>query len=155
MTKKLKNKQSFTLIEVLVFLTILSLLFTAASTITTYSLRNINAQENKIMATNYAQQLLEWLRGRKEIDWNAFVLKSSASGTTYCFNDNLLLDSDFPSRSGNCNDYNLDSRYKREVTLTNLTNNPVNQIKVQIKVEWREGNNTFFVPLDTIFTIWE
>ncbi len=154
MTKKLKNEQSFTLVEVLVFLTILSLFFITVSAITTYSLRNLKTQENKMIATNYAQQLLEWLRGQKEKDWNEFAKKSSTTGITYCFNNNLSLDSNFPT-SGRCNNYNLDLRFKREATLTNLTNNPVAKIKLGITVKWQEGNNIFSVPLDTIFSIWE
>lgn len=154
MLKKIFNKQSFTLVEILVFLTILSLLFITAAAITTYSLKSLKMQENKIIAANYANQLLEWLRGQKENDWNQFTSKSSTIGTIYCFNDNLSLNSNFLT-SGPCANYTLDQRYKREVTLTNLTNNPTTQIKVSIAVKWEEGGNIFKVPIDTIFSIWE
>ncbi len=154
MTITTNHKESFTLVEVLVFLTILSLLYITAVSITTYSLRNLKTQENKLVAVNYGQQLLEWLRGQKEKDWNQFVSKSSNTGITYCFNSSLSLNSSFPT-SGNCADYNLDWRFKREVTLTNLTNNPVTKIKVAVTVRWQEGINIFSVPIDTIFSIWE
>jgi prepilin-type N-terminal cleavage/methylation domain len=59
------HKKSFTLIEVLIFVTILSLFFVAAAAVTIVSLRNLKVQEHKILATRYAEELLELAKREK------------------------------------------------------------------------------------------
>jgi len=142
-----KNKKSFTLIEVLIFVSILSLFFVAAASVTIVSLRNLKVQEHKILATRYAEELLEWLRGEKEADWNDFVNHSSPLGSTYCFN--LLNWS-----SGECTNYGLNNFYKRWATLTSQ-GSPPPQVYISIIVEWRELGQIYQVPLNTVFTVWE
>lgn len=145
--KKNFNTFSFTLIEVLVFVTILTLFFVAAASITTANLRNLKTQEHKILATHYAEELLEWLRGEKEADWNNFINKSSTDGTTYCFN-NL----DFNSY-GYCSSYGLNNFYQREGTLIKLSDE---RISIRITVSWIESGGTeYSVPINTIFSVWE
>lgn len=145
--KKKFNTFSFTLIEVLVFITILSLFFVAAASITTANFRNLKTQEHKILATHYAEELLVWLRGEKEADWNYFINKSTMSGTTYCFN-NL----DFNSY-GNCSSYGLNNFFKREGTLIKLSDE---RISIRIAVSWIESGGTeYLVPINTIFSVWE
>lgn len=138
-------KKSFSLIEVLVFVTIFSLFFVAAATVVVVSLRNMKTSEHKIIATRYAEELLEWLRSQKEIDWNVF--NSSHSGT-YCFSTSPI--STWPSNSP-CGGY-LESIFKREVTLTRVDANKVN---VVITVTWTEMGTTYKVPINSVFTIWE
>jgi prepilin-type N-terminal cleavage/methylation domain len=141
------HKKSFTLIEVLIFVTILSLFFVAATTVTIVSLRNLKVQEHKILATRYAQELVEWLRGEKEIDWNQFTTHTG----TYCFNSSQI--TSWGSR-GNCSGYGLNNLYKREVTLT-VQGNPAYQVNVSITVLWQELGQTYQVPINTVFTVWE
>ena len=143
----INRKKSFTLIEVLIFVTILSLFFVTAAAVTITSLRNLKIQENKILATRYAQELLEWLRGEKEADWNNFTTKNN----TYCFNSSPI-----PSwgSAGNCSNYGLNNLYKREVNL-NPQGNPPYQVNVSITVSWQELGQIYQVPLNTVFTVWE
>ena len=141
------HKKSFTLIEVLIFVTILSLFFVVAAAVTIASLRNLKVQEHKILATRYAQELLEWLRGEKEADWNQFVTHNG----TYCFNYSII--TDWGSR-GNCSGYGLNNLYKREVTLT-VQGNPAYQVNVSITVSWQELGQTYQIPINTVFTVWE
>jgi type II secretory pathway pseudopilin PulG len=141
------NKKSFTLIEVLIFVTILSLFFVTAITITVVSLRNLKIQEHKILATRYAEELLEWLRGEKEVDWNLFTTKSD----TYCFNSSPISSW---GNLGNCSSYSLNNLYKREVVLTSYGIPPY-QVNVSITVSWQELGQTYQVPINTVFTVWE
>ena len=134
------------MMEVLIFVSILSLFFVTAAAITTASLRNLKVQEHKILATRYAEELLEWLRGEKEANWNTFTNHTD----TYCFNSSPITSWESP---GNCLGYSLNNLYKREVTLT-VQGTP-SQVNVSITVEWQETGNTYKVPLNTIFTIWE
>jgi type II secretory pathway pseudopilin PulG len=141
------HKKSFTLIEVLIFLAILSLFFVAAAAVTIVSLRNLKVQEHKILATRYAEELLEWLRGEKEADWNQFATYND----TYCFNSSPIISW---GNSGNCSSYSLNNLYKREVTLT-VQGTPPYQVNISIIVSWQELGQTYQVPINSIFTIWE
>ena len=144
------SKKSFTLIEVLIFVTILSLFFVTAITITVVSLRNLKIQEHKILATRYAEELLEWLRGEKEADWNQFTTHSGP----YCFNSSPIPMSNWPT-SGNCPPASfLNNLYKREVILT-PQGSPPYQVNVSITVLWQELGQTYQVPINTVFTVWE
>jgi len=156
------DKKSFTLIEVLIFVTILSLFFVAAAAVTIVSLRNLKVQEHKILATRYAQELVEWLRGEKEENWggefynisnpvDSFTEKVTQFGSyqTVCFN-NLNWDNN-PS----CG-YDLLSLFKRTATFSWYQNaDYIYQINLSVIVEWQEADNTYKVPINTIFTIWE
>jgi len=141
------HKNSFTLVEVLIFVTILSLFFVSAISITIVSLRNLKIQEHKILATRYAEELLEWLRGEKEADWNRFATRTG----TYCFNS-LPINS--WGNFGNCSSYSLNNLYKRELILSSYGTPPY-QINVAITVSWQELGQTYQVPINTVFTVWE
>jgi type II secretory pathway pseudopilin PulG len=142
------KKKSFTLIEVLIFVNILSLFFVAAVTIN--SLQNLKVQEHKILATRYAEELLEWLRGEKEVDWNQFINYRG----TYCFNSSPIPMSNWPA-SGNCPTGSfLNNLYKREVIL-NPQGSPPYQVNVSITVSWQELGQIYQVPINTVFTVWE
>jgi len=144
------NKKSFTLIEVLIFITILSLFFVVATAVTIASLRNLKIQEHKILATRYAEELLEWLRGEKEIDWNQFINYRG----TYCFNSSPIPMSNWPA-SGNCLTGSfLNNLYKREVIL-NPQRSPPYKVSVSITVSWQELGQTYQIPINTVFTVWE
>ncbi len=147
------KNNGFSLVEVLVFVTILSIFFVVAATITTASLRNMKINEHKILATRYGEELLEWLRGEKEADWNNFVNRSSINGTTYCFPNSPI--NNWPTTTGNCSSFNglNPSIYKRELTLSTATGG--NQVNIFINVSWQEGSDTYSVPINTVFTIWE
>ncbi len=144
-------KQAFTLIEVLIFVTILSLFLITAAAIMTLSLRNTKINEHRIIATHSAEEVLEWLRGEREVDWNSFITKSSASpGLTYCFNSSPPA---WPGSTGACTNYSLRGMYKRQVTLTSDSSQI--SIGVSISVSWVEVGTMYSTPINTTFSIWE
>ncbi|KXK10939.1 MAG: hypothetical protein UZ22_OP11002000571 [Microgenomates bacterium OLB23] len=155
-TTQLKMQQGFSLMEVLAFVTILSLVFLGVAYTTGQSIKRTKFNEQKLIATRYAEELEEWLRGQKEEDWTTFYSsRASGGGTTYCFDDAVY--DEYQSISwpaaGDCNGvYGLRSLYMREVTLTqSLTS----QVQAIISVRWQDGQNVFDVPISTIFTKWE
>jgi len=146
MSKKLQK--GFSLIEVLVFVTILGLFFVAAAAITLFSLRNMKVSEHRIIATHYAEELLSWMKNEKDDNWNDFMDNASAGvGTYYCFSS-----LSWPASSGSCTTEKLDSIYTRQALLT-LVNS--SQVSVNITVNWDDSNITYSVPLNTVFTLWE
>lgn len=150
----MKNTLAFSLIEVLVFVTILALFFVAAAAVTTISLRDMKINEHKILATRYGEELLEWLRSQKEIDWNQFVNQhSGGSAKKYCFNLSPI--SGWPVE-GSCGPTQLiNSFYKREVTISNQSTPPVLQTSISITVTWNEPSGLYSFPINSIFSIWE
>jgi type II secretory pathway pseudopilin PulG len=159
---KIKEGKGFSLIEVLIFTTILSLFFTMAIAVIIASLRDMKSNEHKIIATRYAEELLEWVRGEKDIDWNDFATTkaggnttTSGSSITYCFNNETIA---WPTSTGECNaDQLIQNIYKRDLTLSNIDcgSNLICKTNVRITVSWQDLGNKYTVPINTIFSIWE
>jgi Tfp pilus assembly protein PilV len=140
----MKAKSGFSLIEVLIFTSILTLVFITISAIITVSLRNLKTQEYKILATHYGEELFNWLSAQKELDWNNFASKNG----TFCFN-NSPIDNWVPN--GSCTNYSLNSIFKREVTI----NGDINQKNITIIVKWLGANGENNVTINAIFNPWE
>lgn len=149
----LKNN-AFSLIEVLIFASILSLFFVAAAAVMTISLRNMKFNEHKILATRYGEELLEWLRGEKEDDWKVFFNKALPNSKNYCFNTSPVPDVWPAVGFCNANDYSLVSFLKREAIL-NVSELDNKQLTVNITVQWKELGNTHSVNLKSVFTVTE
>ncbi|MFA6016526.1 MAG: type II secretion system protein [Patescibacteria group bacterium] len=151
----MRVRKSFSLVEVLVFVSILSLFFITALSITTFSIRNLKIQEHKILATRYAEEGIEWLKQEKEDDWQNFTLHDDGTGTTYCLNSNPL---DWTNQSTNCNDiYSLGSPvgiFKRVLMITN-SGTPVDSIVANMTVSWKENNTVQSVILKSVLNLWE
>lgn len=145
----MSRNQGVTLLEVLVFVTILSMLFVGVAAATTSSLRRAQFNQRKIFATRFTEELEEWMRGEKEASWTTFAAKSAVSpGNIYCFNSVTL---SWPAVGSCGSTYGLTNLYKREATLIGTGS----QITVNIEVEWLDGANTFSVPVTTVFSQWE
>lgn len=150
-------KKSFSLIEVLIFVTILSLFLIIAVSIITVSMRQNTLKINMLKATHYNEQLLDWIRSEKEMDWNIFT--GNAGNFTYCFKDDVWLT--WPSAVTNKDSclYNLgtDTKYRRYAIFqtTTLPNGIVTQVGVTVYSDWQEAGNTHSTKLDSLFTVWE
>lgn len=147
----LNGIRGFSLVEVLIFISILAVFFVVAASVATYSLRVMQSNESRLLATRYAEELVEWLRGEKEQDWNQFNNKASNSpGTAWCFNADTI--SNFPGSSGSCaaSDFSLGNpdRFKRNVV---LIQDSTGGVRTNITVSWQEGSSTFSVPINTLF----
>ncbi len=154
-----KSTDGFTLIEVVIFIGILSMFFVTGMAVTTYSLQTMRSNEYKIKATQYAEELMEWIKAQKEIDWQSFVTNRAGSGNSYCFNSAITT---WPI-SGAClsTDFNLPSDYsstnkvfRRNVSLSG-NGPPVTQVNVNIQVQWKKPSGTITVPLTSTLTLWE
>ena len=142
----MKKFTGFTLIEVLVFVTVLSLFFISAVTITTFSLRNLKIQEHKIIATRYAEESSEWVKQEKEDDWQVFA---SHNGTNYCLNS-------LSWTNGLCSTYSLGTPgfFKRDLILS-ISGNPTDKITTVLTVSWLENGVNQNVILKLVYNLWE
>jgi len=146
----INKKRGFSLIEVLVFVTILSLVFITAAAVGTVSIRNSQNSEKKIIATRYAEELHDWLSAQKERDWLVFVSQSTP-GTTYCFGIEPV--NSWPAKSGICSGQLIDGLFTREATLTYDSNSQ--RVSALIDVSWSLGGNRYDVPIKGIFAEFE
>lgn len=144
-----KLKQSFSLVEVLVFTSIMSVFLVIAASVVTVSLRNMKFNEHKIAASHYASQLSDWLATQKEIDWIQFT----GFAGTYCFNSPNITSWGSLGACG-ASSYSLNSTYKREVTLSNVGSPPY-QVNVTITVSWQDLDENHKVQTKTVFSILE
>lgn len=150
----MNKKEGFSLIEVLVFISIFSVFFVVAIAAITVTLRNMKKNEHKVLATRYAEELQEWLKTEKEIDWYSF--STTYPNQTYCFNLSITA---WPT-AGSCSGFNgivgVDpSIFKRELVLTVPGSNPVSQVNATITVSWQEIGQTYQVVLNSSFNSWE
>jgi len=143
--------EGFSLIEVLVFVSILSLFLVIAVSVVTISMSQNTLRINTLKANHYNEQLLEWIQIENEIDWETITEKgSSGDGVTYCFTNEV---STWPA-SGSCSLYELAGVYKRYATLK-TTGDPVSQVEVTVTTEWQEAGNTHSTQLHTVFSVWD
>lgn len=173
--KKLNINNGFSLIEVLIFVSVFSLFFVMAAAVMTTSLKITKQNQDKILATHYAEDLQEWLEAEKNINWGGAVCNSCAitskSGFTeiitqtpgtnsFCFNDITLHDNTTvngwpPLGVSNCQ-MTMGGRYRRIATFSaSVVDNFVNQVNVTISVDWMDGGHVKSVPLQSAFSIWE
>lgn len=141
------NKHSFSLVEVLVFVTIVSIMFVMAAAATLTAFRNMKYNEHKIIATHFARQLEDWLRADKETDWNVFITHSGP----YCFNSVSISWGAAGSCAGSHNGL-APAIYDRQVTLT-ITN--PQQVNVSIVVSWVDLGRTYSITQNTQFNVLE
>ena len=144
-------RKGFSLIEVLVFVTVLGVFFVAAATVVTFLLSTMKASEHRIIATRYAEEAIEWIKTEKEEDWSVFAGNSSDSGKRYCAN---TLNWDTTGACATSNLFGTPTIFKREIVLTS-SGAPIDQVTVSVIVYWNETNRTDDVTIDTILKVWE
>lgn len=83
-----KKQKGMTLLEVLIFVYILTLIFLTIAFTTTQSIKRTIYNQQKIIATHYAEEVHEWMRGEKETDWAIFATRSDS---TYCLNQSITV----------------------------------------------------------------
>lgn len=145
------KKSGFSLIEVLIFITVMSLFFVSAAAVVSVVVKNMKVNEHKILGTRFAQEAVEWLRSEKEVDWNSFSERapSNDAPAEYCLNS--LAWNSMPC------DYSLKTLYQRTVTLKSIESvgGYKYQVDVSVMVKWNEPGRAYSVPINTTFSIWE
>lgn len=149
------QKRGFSLIEVTVFVAIMSVFFVMVMRMSTASLATLKTSERRTYATRYAEEAVEWLSGEKEVDWDTTFLPKAplATPTVYCFNDTMTT---WPV-AGACAGYTLNGLYKREIALSRQANiTPGDfQVTAVATVSWQQGVGTMSVPVTIVFNKYE
>lgn len=136
------------LFEVVIALAVITIILVSLVTLATLSIRNTSYSANRTLATRLTQQTIEWLRGERDADWNAFV--SHTSIPIWCLSS-LAWD---PSFQGNCGSTNgsrvAGTIQKREVYFTS----GVNSVQALVRVYWADAQGDHESRTSTDFTNW-
>jgi len=144
-------RKSFSLIEVIIFISILSMFLVSAATIVTVMLQQNTLQINKLKARHYTNQLMEWVREEKNTNWLTFV--NHASNNVYCFQNEepswgatVTTGSDCPF---------LNAFYQRYIIFTTTGSGAYAQVQAVIKTDWQEVGNSYSTSIHTLFSQWQ
>ncbi len=150
----MNTAKGFSLVEVLIFISILGTFFVVAIAITITSVQVMKVNEHKILASHYAQELIDWLRNEKEKDFNSFSsTKASSGGITYCFSTSPIT---AWGSNGSCSASTslTPAIYKRQALLTSV-GTPPTSVNIQVTVSWSDAGNNYKVPINTVFSVIE
>ena len=146
---KYSNGQS--LFEVVVALAISTLVVIAVVSLAALSIRNTDFSKNKTLASKYAQEATEWLRGQRDSDFEVFYSNTIPSPRTWCFKT-----LDF-NQAGVCGASSMigETVFYREVEFTNgLTSGGQTSIRARVSVYWTDAQGSHEVINSTDFTDW-
>ena len=134
---KAPKEKGQSLIEVIAALAIALLVLLALVRVTIVSMRNANFAKNQALATQYAQEAMEWIRTQRDADW------SNLTEGTYCLSDSLSW------LTGSCG-YTLEGIFKREAF---LTSQGTDKFQVLVAVSWASGAHKS--ELTSYLTSWQ
>ena len=155
---KMKS-QGFTLLEVMIFTSILSIVLVSMAAFVTRLVYNLRINEHKVYANYYASEVQEWLSSEREDGWSDIYAKAgSGAGNTYCLNTNLSFKyvlNDLPTPPTACSSFDgiigLSSPkiFKRELKLQQTTSSTVT---ATITVSWNEGSKLYQEQIQSNYT---
>ncbi len=136
------------LFEAIVALAISALIIVAVVSLVSNSIRNASFSRNKTLASRYAQQATEWLRGQRDSDITTF--SSDALTPTWCIN-NLSW-----TQAGHCGsgDFITNTIFGREVSFVLNSVNGKDVIEADIIVFWTDSQGYHEVRSATNFADW-
>lgn len=159
--KKNTNLQSgFSLIEVLVFMTLVSIVLVSAVGFTMRLVHNMSYNQHKLYATHYVQDLKEWLDGEREADWQTFQSYSTQAGRAYCANNALSITSTLASLSTSTCQFTgvgtQDPRvFRRTLILTKDVAGTATRVTALIEVSWMEDDVLQTESITTVYSLWQ
>lgn len=146
-----RKTNGFSLIEIIIFVSILSVALISLIASVNYSSVLLANARYKVIATRFSEELSEWLKYQRQYyGYTSINDQIPTNEVTYCFNTIILSDS-WPT-AGECAaaDFSLDNYFKREVTLTKDPLIP-DEIVVEINTSYRLLNFTKIVTINLKF----
>lgn len=135
------------IVEVIIALAVMVLVLVALVRATIVAVRNANFAKNQAQATQYSEELLEWLRSERDTDWDNFVsYAGSGSATSYCFQS-----LSWPS-SGSCSPgQEIAGIFLRQGSLNETA---ADRVEIVIAVTWQDSSGTHQSTLTSYLTNW-
>ena len=142
------HQRGQSLFELIVAIAISALIVVAVVSLAVNSIKNSNFSKNKALASSYAQQATEWLRGERDSNFAAFRAHvEDSTENTRCLN-NLVW------TINPCGTVTMDGTpFKREVVFRFSDSDTV--IKAEITVSWTDSGGLHEVKSSTNFSDWQ
>lgn len=134
------------LFEVVLAVAVIALIVISIVAASTSSIRNASFARNKALATRFAQEAVEWLRGQRDANWVIFQ-QNATSSSTYC------LDFLAWGNVGNCGTTEQipGTILARQVVFSGVL--PAS-VSAAVNVSWSDSQGSHQVTTSTIFTDW-
>ncbi|HUC94565.1 MAG TPA: hypothetical protein VMR19_00975 [Candidatus Saccharimonadales bacterium] len=147
-TFKCQGGQS--LFELVVAVAVCALIIIAVVSLTVNSIANSNFSRNKALASTYAQQATEWLRGQRDSDTDTFT--THAQTPIWCLKD-ISTDLKGWSILGACGGSNViaGTPFTRQVTFSVGLQGGKNIIETNVTVSWSDSQGSHEVTNATNF----
>jgi Tfp pilus assembly protein PilV len=127
------------LFEVVVAIAISALIIVALVSVTSNSIQNSSFSKNKSLASTYADQASEWLRGQRDADIRSFVAKATVSSPSgYCLSD-LSFTTAVPDPVHDCLVTIPGTIFTRWVNLNVDTESGKDVITADVTVSWTDS----------------
>ena len=150
----MKNKFNIkgqSLYEVVIAFFMMSVIIVGVVILATNSITNSSFSKNKTLASRYAQEATEWLRGQRDAGMDEFIAKIIPPVETYTY----CLDTLSWSNTGTCSNSEFitgSTIFKREVVLRKIIYSGKNIIEVDISVIWDDSKGEHEVRSVTNFS---
>jgi len=125
------------LFELVVAMGIGVLVMTSLVKLITVSIKNTTFAKNQSLATRYAQEGIEWIRGQRDVSWSTLLTYSSDDANpTWCINTLNW------NTHSVCSSTISSTIFSRKLTLVKTSNSNVDLIEATVVVDWPDGNIT-------------
>lgn len=156
----MKSNLGQSLFEVIVALGIVALVIIALISLSSSSVSNTSFSKNQTLASRYAQEAIEWVRGQRDSGWNAFNTWVNAAPLT---SERCLPTLATSPVIGACQQsvpghYVSGTPFRRSIKFTDdsagLGANQVAYL-VEVTIRWEEKGTTREVKSTTQLTNWQ
>jgi len=155
MEKNFKNKRGFTLLEVLIAVSVLVIGTVAAFSTITSTIRSTTFAKDKLIASFLAQEGIEIVKNIRNTNWiqgNAWNQGLSPGSWQADYNDPALSNYNGAFLNSGSNGYSYDpggtpTKFQRKITITQIS---PDELKVKVEVFWQ--GHTYEVT--SIITNW-
>ena len=143
---KIENCSGQSLFEVVVALAISAVIVVALVSLASSSIRNATFAKNKTLASRYAEEAIEWLRGQRDSDIDTF--KSNSLSPVWC------LENPSWSSPGSCSsgDEISGTIFLRELSFPD--DGATEIIEANVRVYWTDAQGEHEVRSATNFADW-
>ena len=162
---RIKLNKAFTLIEIMIFVSLLSMVLIVTVGYVTRLLMNMKVSEHKIYATFYVEEVSEWLISERYADWDGFQAKAgNPVGIIYCLNNNLNLTNTIAilnasirvASASNCPFTGITGNapliFRRTVTLRKNAAVNATQVIANVAVSWVDNGVTYTQQVENVYT---
>ncbi|OGM04480.1 hypothetical protein A2129_01745 [Candidatus Woesebacteria bacterium GWC1_42_13] len=140
-------KKGQSLFEVVIAVGVMGIVISAVVALAATSIRNSTFSRNNSLATRYAQEAIEWMRGERDASWVTFYNYSIVAGNMYCL-DTL---SWAKARPCNAGEYLSATILTRRVIFSVIS---PTDVEAEVTVLWTDSQGTHQVATSTVYTDW-